>query len=302
MNPADSMRMSRTLRASFLAVLIAALGACGSDEPTPQATQEIPATPKVATATTPSKSSNDTSAVPATGDETTATPEQISETGDGVESVGEAPTSQSSTPVLKLAAAATPEPKGAPSAFKEGVHYQLLVPTQPSNAPPGQIEVVEVFWYGCSHCFALDPKLETWRQKDKPSYVAFHRVPATWNDATQFHGRLFYAAEMLGKLDELHTPLFREIHLNGNPLNTMDKGKAFFTAHGVAKADFDKVFTSFGLESKLQNAVMLNKRYRVQSVPFFVVNGKYTADVSSAGGEEQLLKLLSELAAREHGG
>jgi thiol:disulfide interchange protein DsbA len=80
----------------------------------------------------------------------------------------------------------------------------------------------------------------------------------------------------------------------------MDKAKAFFTANGVAQADFDKVFTSFALESKLQNANMLLRRYRVTGVPFFVVNGKFTTDVPSAGGEEQLLQLLNELAAREH--
>ena len=32
-----------------------------------------------------------------------------------------------------------------------------LVPAQPTSAGPGKVEVVEVFWYGCGHCFALDP-------------------------------------------------------------------------------------------------------------------------------------------------
>jgi thiol:disulfide interchange protein DsbA len=202
------------------------------------------------------------------------------------------------------------------SPFKEGVHYRRLTPTQPTNAPPGQVEIVEIFSYGCPHCFALEPKLEGWRKeiatddnaahsdvhrsKNKPSFVLFQRIPAVTNDAALVQARVFYTAELLGKLETLHSLIFREIQLNGNPLNSMDKAKAFFTANGVAQADFDKVFTSFALESKLQNANMLLRRYRVSSVPFFVVNGKFTTDISSAGGEEQLFQLLNELAVREH--
>jgi thiol:disulfide interchange protein DsbA len=302
MSRSDIPRVQRSLTASLLALAFVALGACGGGETPPPPNQAGTSTPAAATETAALQSASEISAAPVAGEEASATPEQVSETGDGAESVGEPPPPQSTAPTLKLAAAAAPEAKPTASAFNEGTHYQVLVPTQPTSAASGQIEVVEIFWYGCPHCFALDPKLETWRQKDKPSYVSFQRIPATWNAATLFHGRLFYAAELLGKLEELHTPMFREINLNGNMLNTMDKGKAFFAAHGVGKADFDKVFASFGLESKLQNASMLNKRYRVQGVPFFVVNGKYTTDVSSAGGEEQLIQLLNELAAREHGG
>jgi thiol:disulfide interchange protein DsbA len=195
-----------------------------------------------------------------------------------------------------------------PSAFKEGVHYQRLLPTQPTSAPPGKVEVVEVFWYGCSLCFAIEPKLDAWRlteatageQKGKASYVVFQRLPSAINETALFHARVFYAAELLGKLETLHTQIFREIQLNGNPLNTMDRAKAFFAAHGVAQSDFDKVFASFALDSKLQNANMLVRRYRIAGVPTFVVNGKFTTDVTSAGGEDQLLQLLNELAAREH--
>jgi thiol:disulfide interchange protein DsbA len=165
-----------------------------------------------------------------------------------------------------------------------------------------QIEVVEIFWYGCPHCFALDPKLEIWRKNSKAPYVVFRRVPAVWNDITLFHARVFYAAELLDKLEELHTQIFREIHVNGNALNTMDRTKAFFTSQGVAAAEFDRKFAALELERKIQNAGLLARRYRVTGVPFFVVNGKYTADVQSAGGEDQLLLLIAELAAREHSG
>ncbi|HEX2101605.1 MAG TPA: thiol:disulfide interchange protein DsbA/DsbL, partial [Candidatus Synoicihabitans sp.] len=188
------------------------------------------------------------------------------------------------------------------SKFKEGTNYQKIVPAQPTNAPPGKVEVTEVFWYGCGHCFTLDPAIESWRGKSKPSYVEFNRIPAMWNDTTRLHARVFYTAELLGKLDQLHTLIFRELHVTGNQLNTVDKIAAFFQQHGVSKDEFTKAFSSFAVESKLQRADLMNRRYRINSVPTMIVNGKYSADVSSAGGESQLFSLMEELAAHEHGG
>ncbi len=209
-------------------------------------------------------------------------------------------------------AASTTQPSlklGGPSAtaatsakFKEGTHYQKLVPAQPTGVSPGKVEVAEVFWYNCAHCFSLDPAIESWRSKGKQGYVEFVRVPAMWNDATRMHARVFYTAELLGKLDELHGLIFREIHVAGNQLNSLDKITAFFQQHGVSKEEFTKAFSSFSVESKLQRADVLNRRYRIQSVPTVVVNGKYTTDVGAAGGETQLFGLIDELAAHEHGG
>ena len=175
------------------------------------------------------------------------------------------------------------------------------MPAQPTNVAPGKVEVAEVFWYGCAHCFSLDPALESWRSKT-PSYIEFVRIPAMWNDTTRMHARVFYTAELLGKLDELHSLIFREIHVAGNALNTVDKISAFFKQHGVGEDEFQKAFSSFAVESKLQRADFLNRRYRVQSVPLMIVNGKYSTALSDAGDEANLFALLNELAAHEHGG
>jgi thiol:disulfide interchange protein DsbA len=231
--------------------------------------------------------------------ETTPT-EQVSEVEESSDPKPETPVGKAP---LKLATNAVDrKPSAQRSSFKEGVHYQRLVPAQPTNVGPESVEVIEVFWYGCPHCFALDPSLERWRLREKPVYVLFRRLPVVWNDVTTFHARVFYAAEQLEKLDSLHTPIFREIHVNGNALNTMSKAKALFTAQGVSAAEFDRTFSLSTVESKLQNAEILGRRYRVSGVPFFIVNGKYTTNVTAAGGEQQLLQLITELAAREHGG
>ncbi|HYM35047.1 MAG TPA: thiol:disulfide interchange protein DsbA/DsbL, partial [Steroidobacteraceae bacterium] len=211
-------------------------------------------------------------------------------------------TPKGTLPVLKLAQ--LPPRAPANSKFKEGVHYQRLAPTQPVEVSPDQVQIAEMFWYGCPHCNALDPRLEEWRKSTQPNgkapYVAFTRIPATWNDITRFHARFYFAAQSLGKLEELHPLIFREIHMNGNPLNTLDKAREFFAAHGVDANDFQKNFGAMSLERKIDNAVLWAQRYRISSVPTFVVNGKYITDVGMAGSEDQLFELLNELAAREH--
>ena len=182
--------------------------------------------------------------------------------------------------------------------FTEGVHYKLLRPAQPTNVAPGKVEVVEVFWYACGHCYLLEPRLEAWEKKGKAPYVEVVRLPAVWNEVLKTHARVFYTIEILGK-PQLNAEAFREINVRGNRLDTPDKIEAFFTSRGVARADFQKAFSGFAVESKLARAVDLNKRYRITSTPTVVVNGKYVTDASMAGGEEQLFQVINALAAKE---
>jgi len=285
--------------AALLSTLVL-LAACGKQESAP--TAAAPAAPAAEQPATPAPTAEGGAAAPAdqaAAEAATAAPaETVSEMDDAP-----APAEQQASttqPQMKLGGPASGPATSAK--FKEGTNYSKIVPAQPTNAAPGKVEVTEVFWYGCGHCFALDPAIESWKAKGKQPYVDFVRVPAMWNEGTRLHARIFYTAEALGKLDELHTLIFREIHVNGNQLNTEDKIGAFFAQHGVSKEKFKETFSSFAVESKLQRADFLNKRFRVESVPTVVVNGKYSTDVGKAGGEPQLFSLIEELAAHEHGG
>ena len=180
----------------------------------------------------------------------------------------------------------------------EGVNYKTLKPAVPTNVAPGKVEVVEVFWYACGHCYLLEPKLEAWEKKGKPANVELIRMPAVWNELLKTHARLFYTIEILGR-PELNNEAFREINVRGNRLDTPDKIEAFFTSRGVPKADFQKAFSGFAVESKLARATDLNKRYRITSTPTVVVNGKYVTDAGMAGGEDRLFQVINALAARE---
>jgi thiol:disulfide interchange protein DsbA len=213
------------------------------------------------------------------------------------------------SPIAAAVAATTPSVAAPiPSRWVDGKNYSTLVPAQPTSSSPDKVEVVEVFWYGCPHCFALDPSLETWRNKNKAPYVEFVRVPVMWGPVHKAHARLYYTIQALGKYEQLHSAVFREIHVMNNFLASKtndDKEseqlqKKFLMEHGVSAADFDKTYRSFSVESKLARADELTKRYKVTGVPFFVVNGKYTADVGTAGGEPQLITMLDDLSAAEH--
>ncbi|HEX5047643.1 MAG TPA: DsbA family protein [Gammaproteobacteria bacterium] len=199
------------------------------------------------------------------------------------------------------AASNSSSPPPTTGRFELGKNYTRLSPTQPTSSSPEQIEVAEIFWYGCPHCYALEPFISSWL-KNKPDYVSFVRVPGVGQPLWKLHARAFYTAEALGKGAEMHTPLFDEIHKNGNLLDTEDKLRDFFAKFGVSAADFKSNFDSFAVHTKLQRAEELNRRYRVAGVPAVVVNGKYFTDVTLAGGHEELIALIDELVAAEHAG
>ncbi len=201
--------------------------------------------------------------------------------------------------------AALPESAQLPSGkWKAGTNYLPLSPAQPTSVEPGQVEVLEVFWYGCPHCYHLDPFLETWK-KNKPSFVKFVRVPVTWGPVHRAHGRLFYTLEALGKLDALHTKAFDEIHQRGNMLVANDDATTlklqvdFARANGISEADFTKAYNSFGVNAAMQRAEDITRRYKIEGVPVILINGKYQTDVALAGGQGQLIELINDLAAAE---
>jgi thiol:disulfide interchange protein DsbA len=281
-------------RLCTLLLLALALGAC-SRAPAPAANNAAPAAnnpPAVADtapAATPSAvSANDLTAA--------ATTEQ-----EGADKG----TTDSGNASLEQVAALSQQAQLPSGQWTPGTNYTVLSPAQPTGAVPGKVQVIEVFWYGCPHCYALDPYLESWL-KSKPGYVDFVRVPVMWGDVHRAHARLFYTLQALGKVDELHTLAFDEIHLHNDPLYVQGDPQATFQsqlkfaeAHGISASAFTTAYNSFGVQSNLQRADELDRRYKIDAVPTIVINGKYEADVGSAGGEEKLIKLINDLTASE---
>jgi thiol:disulfide interchange protein DsbA len=188
--------------------------------------------------------------------------------------------------------------------WKPGVNYDALTPAQPTNVGPGKVEVVEVFWLGCPHCYALEPFVEAWL-KNKPAYIEFVRVPVMWGPAHRAHARLFYTLVALNRSD-LFEKAFDTIQQQHQPLiaqsddETLKLQQGFAKENGISPEDYAKAYNSFSVNSNLQRAEQLTQRYQVQGVPLVVVDGKYTTDVAKAGGPQQLIQIVDDLAASEH--
>ncbi len=187
--------------------------------------------------------------------------------------------------------------------WEEGRHYkELPLPVKTNN--PSKIEVVEVFWYGCPHCYDFAVKhLPAW-EKNLPEDVDFVLMPATFNN-WKTHAKAYFAADALGVVDKLHMPLFEAINPKPKSVNSVDSFKKVFVENGVSAEDYDAVFEASGfrkiskVDEALKKAEEKTRAYRLTGVPGLIVNGKYSIGVSEAGGFENMLKIANFLISKE---
>lgn len=171
--------------------------------------------------------------------------------------------------------------------------YARIKPAQPTQSGD-KIEVVEIFWYGCSHCFRFEPYVEAWKQ-GMPEDVAFRRVPAAMNKGWLVHARAFYAAERMGVLEQLHTPLFRALHVARRKISDRKSLLRFVDENGIDRKEFARHYDSNETDVKLKQAFLLARNARVTGVPSLIVNGKYLV-TSAAGSFQRMLETVDHLA------
>ncbi|MEZ5582087.1 MAG: thiol:disulfide interchange protein DsbA/DsbL [Candidatus Competibacteraceae bacterium] len=187
---------------------------------------------------------------------------------------------------------------GAETAFQEGTHYQKFPAPIPATEAKDKVEVVEVFWYGCPHCYSLEPVIEQWLS-NKPDNVEFLRIPAVFGRTWEIHARTFYAAEALGVEAQIHKPLMDAIHTEKRPLNTEQQLADFFAEQGVDKDAFLKAFRSFDVETRLKRSQQLVRRYRINGVPAVIINGEFWTNATMAGSHEKIFEVVDHLVAQE---
>lgn len=204
---------------------------------------------------------------------------------------------------LEHLAALPPEAQLPTTRWKLGVNYMPLVPSQMTHVEPGKVEVMEVFWMGCIHCYALEPALQKWLQT-KPSYVQFVRVPVMWGPVHRAHARLYYTLLAL-KHEDLVQKAFDtiqhgEVLVSNSEEETLAAQKAFARANGINPDEFARAYDSAEVNQNLQRAAELTVGYHVDSVPLLAIDGKYTTSVDMAGGAANLFSLINDLANAEH--
>lgn len=183
------------------------------------------------------------------------------------------------------------------SAYKEGVHYQRIaepVPTQVGD----KVEVAEVFWYGCGHCYHFEPLIQTWK-KGLPNGTEFVATPAIWNQRMAVHAQIYYTAEALGVLDMMHGHIFKALNVERKQLVQKAEIRALFVNHGVDGEQFDKIFGSFKVNSDVRRADARARSYGITGTPEMIVNGRYRVSARMAGSQENMLKVVDYLVAKE---
>ncbi|MDD3650626.1 thiol:disulfide interchange protein DsbA/DsbL [Immundisolibacter sp.] len=172
-----------------------------------------------------------------------------------------------------------------------------LPQAQPTRNP-AKVEVIEFFWYGCPHCYAVEPRVAQWAKR-QPATVEFIRIPAVFNQRWAVLGRAYYAMQQLKLGDDAHRALFDAIHRDHKNLSDEASLAEFFAGLGVSKEKFHEAFTSFDVDSKVGRANRMTAAYGLEGVPTFIVNGKYRIDGTTAGSEEGMFIALDQLVARE---
>ena len=196
-------------------------------------------------------------------------------------------------PLLATAAAAAP--------LTAGIDYAEVSP-QPTDSP-GKVEVVEFFWYGCPHCYDLEPALEAWVKK-LPKDVVFKRVPAAFNEQWAIAGRVYYTLDAIGEAERLHRALFDAIHRDHLRITSESEMADWLKKQNVDVAKYAAAYKSFAVDSRLKRAVQLLEGYRIDGkpaidgVPALVVQGRYLANGSMSGSREKLLQTVDYLIAQ----
>ncbi len=180
-----------------------------------------------------------------------------------------------------------------------GKDYRVLQPAQPVDNPK-RIEVIEFFWYGCPHCYDLQPALRAWLAK-KPD-VEFRHVPAVFRESWIPHTRLFYSLEAMNLLPKLHDEVFKAIHEQKAELSDLAQMQAWLAKRGVDPRQFAEVYNSFGVQSRVQRSIQMSKSYGLSGTPTLVVNGRYLTSPAMTQGHERTFAVIDQLIAQIRAG
>ena len=181
--------------------------------------------------------------------------------------------------------------------FVAGTHYQEIANPVNTN-DSSKVEVIEAFWYGCSHCFRFEPLIADW-EDNTPDYVDFVRFPALWNGLMKVHAQVYYAAEALDSLDVLHEQIFNAINVERNMLQNEDQIGELFEQHGVSQSDFESAFNSFSVRTKVNQAEKRMTDYGIRSTPNMIVNGKYlVATGENVRTQQEMLDIVDFLVEK----
>ncbi|HBE91053.1 MAG TPA: disulfide bond formation protein DsbA [Gammaproteobacteria bacterium] len=196
--------------------------------------------------------------------------------------------------LIVLLALLTLLPMTAWSEFEEGVNYTRYPRAFPV-ATGDKIEVREIFWYGCPHCYNIEPEMQRWEKNSMPDNAELIRMPGIFRESWVPYARAFYAFQAMGILDKMHDALLIEIHQKKNRITTREQIADLVEAKGFDRKAFLSAYNSFSVDSQSRQAAIMTKRYGITGVPAIIVDGRFVTGAGQAGGQKQLFELINHL-------
>lgn len=196
------------------------------------------------------------------------------------------------TLLAALAATAAPLPLSL-RAQQGDAGYTTLQNAVPVENP-GKVEIAEFFWYGCIHCYNLEPALHAWLPKLPPD-AYFRRIPAVFNERWAVDAAIYYAFEALGVLDKLHMPFFDAIHKDRLKTDNPAALNEWLARNGVDPKKFETATKSFGVQSKVKRATQITAGARIDGTPALMVQGRYTISTEQGRSREGMLANAEKL-------
>lgn len=175
--------------------------------------------------------------------------------------------------------------------------YKLVQPAQPTHSG-NKVEVLEFFFYGCSHCYNLHPLLSEWEKK-MPRDVTLEYVPTIFNPSWEPMANTYYALELMGKHKQLHDQLFTAWNVNNTDLGDLAKISAFVAKNGVDSKAFADNYQSFSVQTKVMRSKQMTQSYALRGTPTIVVDGKYLITGLQPADTIKVLNDLVEMARKE---
>jgi thiol:disulfide interchange protein DsbA len=184
--------------------------------------------------------------------------------------------------------------------WREGSHYNVI-----AEQVTEKKEVLEFFSFWCPHCFSFEPIVKNIKstladdvefKKIHVNFMGFASA-AIQNEAT----KAMMVARELNKGVELNQAIFRYLHESRSAITSINDLKNIFVVNGVEPEEFDKVISSFGVNSMLQMNNRSIEKYRkhVSSVPNFIVNGKYQATFTRDMNPDDMVDLIVFLSNKK---
>ncbi len=194
--------------------------------------------------------------------------------------------------------------------YIEGTHYQKMSVPVPSIVGKDKVEITEIFRFGCPACFKFEESYQVWAEK-KPAFIEFVKNPVIWDKTTTIHAQAYYAGKALGVESEVSMAIFEAIHKNAktrkeamNAMTDEDDIISAYVSFGVEEAKATKMYSSFGIKSKVNQADGRARAFAISGTPEIFVDGRYRITTATAGSFDNMLSVatyLAEKVAKEKG-